>query len=83
MSLDSFFSLTPQQPWFSQPPAEDDAPAVTAFVNFWNMSALAWGGAGGTKPTRRLVPVTGAPSMLYSFCPILPMVLNDETPALS
>ncbi len=50
MSLDSFFTLTPQQPWFSKPP-EDGSPAVTAFVNFWNMSALAWGGSGGTKPT--------------------------------
>lgn len=51
MSLEPFFSLTPQQPWFSKPPAEDGLPAVTAFVNFWNISALAWGGSGGTKPT--------------------------------
>ena len=51
MTLESFFTLTPQQPWYSKPPVEDGAPAATAFVNFWNMAALAWGGAGGTNPT--------------------------------
>ena len=51
MSLETFFTLTPQQPWYSQPPTEDNAPAATAFANFWNMAALAWGGAGGTNPT--------------------------------
>ncbi len=50
MSLDSFFTLTPQQPWMSRS-TEDGSPSVTAFVNFWNISALAWGGSGGTKPT--------------------------------
>jgi hypothetical protein len=50
MMLESFFSLTPQQPMIKRPPVED-GPAVNAFVNFWNMAALAWGGAGGTTPT--------------------------------
>ena len=51
MTLEPFFALTPQQPWYNCPSAEESAPGVTAFVNVWNMSALAWGGAGGTKPT--------------------------------
>ena len=50
MTLEAFFSLTPQQPMIKRLPV-DDGPAVNAFVNFWNMAALAWGGAGGTTPT--------------------------------
>lgn len=50
MTLESFFTLTPQSPHISIEPVEG-TPGVKAFVNFWNMAALAWGGAGGTKPT--------------------------------
>ena len=50
MTLESFFTLTPQSPHISIEPV-DGTPGVNAFVNFWNMAALAWGGAGGTKPT--------------------------------
>ncbi len=50
-SLKPFFTLNPQQPSYTSPNGQDDSPRVTAFVNFWNIAALAWGGAGGTKPT--------------------------------
>ena len=39
MTLEPFFALTPQQPWYNCPSAEESAPGVTAFVNVWNMSA--------------------------------------------
>lgn len=51
-SLSPVFSLTPKQPSFAT--AEDkevSTPQIKAFVNFWNIAALAWGGAGNTKPT--------------------------------
>lgn len=51
MTFSPLFTLTPQQPEFSRDPGEAGAPGVTAFVNFWNMAALAWGGAGDTRPT--------------------------------
>ena len=51
MTLEPIFILRPQQPSYSSPDVEDSAPRVAAFVNFWNISALAWGGSGGTKPT--------------------------------
>ncbi|MBM4424420.1 MAG: hypothetical protein FJ030_13700 [Chloroflexi bacterium] len=51
MTLESFFTLTPQAPWQSFEPSEDGTPGARAFVNFWNIAALAWGGSGGTKPT--------------------------------
>ncbi len=38
---------------------------------------------GRTKATRWPVPVAGAPSMVYSFWPTPPMVLNDDVPPLS
>ena len=38
---------------------------------------------GGTNPTRRPVPVTGEPSIVYSFCPTPPAVLNEDVPPLS
>jgi hypothetical protein len=52
MTLEPIFRLTPQQP--STPSANEEegvAPRVSAFVNFWNIAALAWGGSAGTKPT--------------------------------
>ena len=52
MTLEPFFTLNPQQPSYSSSNVEEDsAPRITAFVNFWNIAALAWGGSGGTKPT--------------------------------
>jgi hypothetical protein len=50
MTFEPIFTLTSQQPSYSSE-EEDGVPRVTAFVNFWNISALAWGGSGGTKPT--------------------------------
>ena len=50
MTLEAFFTLTPPQPLFKHAPGDNRA-GVNAFVNFWNMAALAWGGAGGTTPT--------------------------------
>ena len=38
---------------------------------------------GGAKPARRLVPVTGAPSIVYSFWPTPPKVKKFEVPPLS
>jgi len=50
MTIEQFFLLDPQNPSFEK--AEGDTmPGVSAFVNFWNIAALAWGGSGGTKPT--------------------------------
>ncbi len=51
MTLDSFFTLTPQAPLQKIEPTEPGAPGAHAFVNIWNMTALAWGGSSGTKPT--------------------------------
>jgi hypothetical protein len=52
MTLEPIFTLSPQEPSFSSSDAqEDNAPHIAAFVNFWNIAALAWGGSGGTKPT--------------------------------
>jgi hypothetical protein len=52
MTLEPIFTLSPQQPSYASSEQEnEEAPHVTAFVNFWNISALAWGGSGGTKPT--------------------------------
>jgi hypothetical protein len=52
MTLDPIFTLHPQQPSYSSANnGKEDAPRITAFVNFWNISALAWGGSGGTQPT--------------------------------
>jgi hypothetical protein len=52
MTLDPIFTLSPQQQSFSSSDAEDvSAPRIIAFVNFWNIAALAWGGSGGTTPT--------------------------------
>jgi hypothetical protein len=52
MTLEAIFTLRPQQPSYSSSEEESEGvPRVTAFVNFWNISALAWGGSGGTKPT--------------------------------
>ncbi len=50
MTLESFFSLTPQEPMVKRLPV-DDGPAVNAFVNFWNMTALAWGGVAASTRT--------------------------------
>lgn len=52
LSLSPILFLTPKQPSFST--TENSAISVLhikAFVNFWNIAALAWGGAGNTKPT--------------------------------
>ncbi|MFQ5410025.1 MAG: hypothetical protein ACE5FI_16580 [Anaerolineales bacterium] len=51
MTLESFFTLTPQAPWQSSEPSDSSVPGMRAFVNFWNLAALAWGGSSGTKPT--------------------------------
>ncbi|HCB01059.1 MAG TPA: hypothetical protein DEP19_01640 [Anaerolineae bacterium] len=52
MTLEPFFSLTPKQPSFSTTENSTiSVPQIKAFVNFWNIAALAWGGAGNTKPT--------------------------------
>src|SRR5512134_795349 len=51
MTMEPFFNLSPRQPMYTTACPRENAPAVTAFVNFWNMAALAWGGSGGTKPT--------------------------------
>src|SRR5688572_25971707 len=52
MTLEPIFTLNPKVPSYTSPePENDDTPAVTAFVNFWNIAALAWGGSGGTTPT--------------------------------
>ena len=50
MTIEQFFTLDPQNPSFEKDES-DGAPGVSAFVNFWNIAALAWGGSGGTKPT--------------------------------
>lgn len=52
MTLEPIFTLSPRLPSHTSPEQEkDNAPHINAFVNFWNIAALAWGGAGGTKPT--------------------------------
>jgi hypothetical protein len=52
MTLEPFFTLSPQQPSYSSSAMENDGAAqIIAFVNFWNIAALAWGGSGGTTPT--------------------------------
>jgi hypothetical protein len=52
MTIEPIFTLNPQQPSFSGSDGdESDMPHTTAFVNFWNIAALAWGGSGGTTPT--------------------------------
>jgi len=52
MNLEPIFMLSPKQPSYASPEQEEEAaPRVTAFVNFWNIAALAWGGSGGTTPT--------------------------------
>ena len=52
MTIESILTLTPQQPSFFTPEGDEgSAPRITAFVNFWNIAALAWGGSGGTTPT--------------------------------
>ncbi len=51
MTLESFFSLTPQAPRQTVEPDGDGSPGVSAFVNLWNIAALAWGGPAGTTPT--------------------------------
>lgn len=51
MTLEPFFMLDPHAPSYESPTGGADAPRVKAFVNFWNIAALAWGGSGGTKPT--------------------------------
>ena len=52
MTLEPIFTLRPQQPSHSSSDMEETgAPRISAFINFWNISALAWGGSGGTKPT--------------------------------
>src|SRR5687767_11570423 len=52
MTLEPIFMLSPKQPSYTGLTLEGDkAPRVTAFVNFWNIAALAWGGSGGTTPT--------------------------------
>jgi hypothetical protein len=51
MTLEPLFALSPKQPSNVRPREEDDVPHITAFVNFLNITALAWGGAGGTTPT--------------------------------
>ena len=51
MTLEPIFTLRPQQPSYSSSEEENEAPRISAFINFWNISALAWGGSGGTKPT--------------------------------
>jgi hypothetical protein len=50
--LEPILTLSPQQPSFGNDVREEtDTPHINAFVNFWNIAALAWGGAGNTKPT--------------------------------
>ena len=52
MTLEPIFTLNPRRPSHTSTEQEkDNAPRITAFVNFWNIAALAWGGAGGTAPT--------------------------------
>jgi hypothetical protein len=52
MTLETAFTLSPKQPSYSKRDLEQEkTPRITAFVNFWNIAALAWGGSGGTKPT--------------------------------
>src|SRR6476620_6300904 len=52
MTLEPIFSLSPRQPSYaSSEQQKEKQPYVNAFVNFWNIAALAWGGAGGTAPT--------------------------------
>ncbi len=51
MALEPLFALSPKQPSNVSSQEEDDAPRITAFVNFLNITALAWGGSGGTTPT--------------------------------
>jgi hypothetical protein len=52
MTLKSIFTLNPRQPSHASAEQEkDNEPCIKAFVNFWNIAALAWGGAGGTTPT--------------------------------
>lgn len=50
MTIERLFTLDPQNPSFDKDES-DGVPGVSAFVNFWNIAALAWGGSGGTKPT--------------------------------
>ena len=52
MTLEPIFTINPRQPSHTSPEQEkDNVPRITAFVNFWNIAALAWGGSGGTTPT--------------------------------
>jgi len=51
MSLSPLFHLTPTRPKIVAANHSPDNLGVTAFVNFWNVSILAWGGAGGTTPS--------------------------------
>jgi hypothetical protein len=52
MTLEPIFTLSPRQPSHSSPEQEmENEPRAKAFVNFWNIAALAWGGSGGTIPT--------------------------------